>query len=170
MAQIHMLETQQSQPRLPTGPAVAGSWKLAARHAITLRPEAAGHLRVTHGGLWLTDGRGGEDRFLQPGARIELTAGTHIVIEPWNPADRHAASWFAWEPQGAPKRQAALRGQPAIGREWDQLAHSLHQVHAALAVALHAAGRLAVALALGGARAAAAWVTPAAGAGHATRC
>lgn len=141
--------TSQNTFQLPsahTGPAVAGRWQLAAERAISLRPRQAGMLRMTQGRVWATldgpqQGAGNEsgDHFLQPGQRLLVGGGQHLVLEPW-PDSGEVPVYFEWTPV-----------TPAVGvpgTRWSAtVMEPLHEVGRALLMAGSAMGRLALGLA-----------------------
>jgi len=98
-------------PRKP-----AGWWPLAAGRAITLRPDAAGELRIGQGCVWLTlDGpheRRAGDLFLEAGASLPIAAGQRVVLEPVARAGTREAA-IDWRPAVAPEGWAAAVTQPA---------------------------------------------------------
>ena len=127
------------------GPAVAGSWQLAAGRAISLRPRQAGMLRITQGRVWATldgpqQGAGNEsgDRFLQSGQRLRVDAGQHLVLEPW-PEPAEAAVYFEWIPVVAAASASAARWNAAVMQP-------LREIGQALLMAGRALGRLALGL------------------------
>ncbi len=95
-----------------------GCWKIAAGRAVTLRPAAAGVLRIAHGRVWATlDGphaRRAGDLFLDAGASLRLQAGQQVVIEPCGAAGQTDAA-FGWLPALASRatRWPAAVAQPA---------------------------------------------------------
>jgi hypothetical protein len=105
-------QTQQfatpGEDRLP------GCWKLAKGHAVTLRPNQAGVLRIAHGQVWATlDGQTG-DYFIGAGEELSLKAGQTVVMESFAPAEAVPA-YFSWEPVAA-SEAARVRGPAA----WSQ--------------------------------------------------
>ena len=86
----------------------AGSWKLGAERAMTLRCFDAATLRVTQGRLWATvDGphtgpaNGQGDVVLNAGERLHLRAGQRVVIESWSGCRLErgtGTAYFTWEP------------------------------------------------------------------------
>lgn len=80
---------------------LAGSWRLAAGRALSLRLRSAGVLQITQGQAWVTlnerpHGHGVEsgDHFLGPGQQLPVRAGRHLVIESLDQAPVH----FEWLP------------------------------------------------------------------------
>ncbi len=118
-----------------------GCFQLAAHSAVTLKPRAAGVLRVAHGRIWIkVDGRGQPraDLFLCAGEQITLRRGDRLVMEPFQPhADQSA--WFAWDP--LPQTQAARASR------WQAVVQPLDDLRLAFGFALGAAGRLLVGVA-----------------------
>jgi len=109
MASQTLTQMQQSS----SAPALPGTWKLAARRAITLQPREAGLLRVAHGQLWVTfdgphDGPRNDlgDHVIGVGEQLRLRAGQRLVVEAWDP---RSASYFSWDPLPAGVRGAAPR-------------------------------------------------------------
>ena len=98
----------------------AGSWKLAAGSAVTLRDDRAAVLCITHGSVWATlDGphagpaNNQGDLFLKAGERLSLQPGQRVVVEPWRSFAPCAASasdavYFSWDPVHKPQRCHAL--------------------------------------------------------------
>lgn len=128
------------------GPAVSGRWQLAAERAISLRPRQAGVLRITQGRVWATldgpqQGAGNEsgDHFLQPGQRLLVGAGQHLVLEPW-PDSGEVPACFEWTPLAAARSVPAARWNAAV-------IEPLHELGQALLMAGSALGRLALGLA-----------------------
>lgn len=127
-----------------------GSWKIAAGEALSLRPPRDARLRAVQGGLWVTwdapPGWGGlaqGDCFLPAGAVCTLPAGTHVVVEAWNPGALHPhAGWshFGWEVLAAelppPQRRAA----------WLQVLQPLDDLRAGCVLVAGAVPRLAAGL------------------------
>lgn len=122
--------------------ALPGCWKLDAGRALTLRPAAAGVLRIAHGRVWVTmdmlrgDTQASGDLFLVPGRGLVVQAGQRVVIESAS-VERQAAAYFSWDP--LPQAHAVGRALQAAGR-WQQavvqpvrdLGHALGQAGAAL--------------------------------------
>ena len=130
--------TQQSLNR----PALPGTWKLAARRAITLQPREAGLLRIAHGRIWATlDGpHAGPrndlgDHILGAGERLELRAGQRLVIEAWS---GESPAFFSWDPAPVAERVASP--------EWSRVVQPLADLRLALSMAGGAALRLVSAL------------------------
>jgi hypothetical protein len=138
MAPQSLIQTQRA-----THVALPGTWKLAARHAITLRPREAGTLRVAHGRMWATyDGphRGPlndpGDHVIGVGEQLRLAAGQRLVIEAWDAAE---PAYFSWNP-------LPVRAGVAVPRS-ARMAQPLADLRQALVLGAGAAGRLALALA-----------------------
>lgn len=145
----HLISDSASYRALPPAAAMdavqglAGSWKLGAGQALSLRPHHPGELRITHGRVWLTFGQAGldlrvraGDHFLSRGDRIPLLAGDSVVLEPVGIS--HASSaYFSWDPATASSPVLAL--QPA-GRVPGVL-QPLLNLRAALGLAGAALGR-----------------------------
>jgi hypothetical protein len=120
---------------------LAGTWKLAAGRAVTLRPREPGLLRIAHGSVWATgDGphagalNDQGDRFLEVGDQLTLRRGETLVIEAF---DKRVPAYFSWDPlpQAEPRRAAAALAQP------------VEDLRLALVLGASAAGRLLAALA-----------------------
>jgi hypothetical protein len=118
----------------------AGTWKLARDRAMSLRPRRASVLTLAEGRVWATvDGpHGGPlpgmgDHILEAGDQLVVAPGRQLVIETWG-----APASFHWDPLP----QAA--GRPVRMRA--DIAQPLADLRHALALALHAAGRLGAAL------------------------
>lgn len=133
-------------PSAHTGPAVSGRWQLAPGRAISLRPRHVGMLRMTQGRVWATldgpqQGAGNEsgDHFLQPGQRLLVGAGQHLVLEPWREPGA-APACFEWTPVAAAGSVPAARWNATV-------IEPLHEVGRALLMAASALGRLALGLA-----------------------
>lgn len=152
----NVLNLHQSRSVAAPAPAfgITGSWKLLAGRAITLRPREPGQLRATHGGIWLTGGSVSGDHFIGHGQGFALRAGEEVVIEPWNPGQRAASSYFSWEPQAAAQMSASSRRQQALEADLhgllDDLRAAVGGLRAPLALALAAALRLARGVAVAG--------------------
>lgn len=136
-------QTQTQMQQSPSAPALPGTWKLAARSALTLRPREAGILRVSHGQLWVTfDGphagplndRG--DHVVAVGEQLRLRSGQRLVIEAWDAA---APAYFSWDPLAARERSPAPRLAAVV--------QPVADLRLALALGAGAAGRLVAALA-----------------------
>jgi hypothetical protein len=83
-------------------PTLAGTWKLGAGRAMTLRPREAGTLRVARGRIWATqDGPHGGvldesgDQVLGAGEQLSLRPGQRLVVEAWS---AQAPAYFSWTP------------------------------------------------------------------------
>jgi Protein of unknown function (DUF2917) len=128
----------------------AGSWQLAAGHAVTLHDDRAAVLRITHGSVWATvDGphagpaNNQGDVFLSAGERLTLQAGQRVVIEPCSDSNSaNEAVYFSWDPALAtvdvppqPYAVAGSRMQVAVVRP-------LRDFALALKMAAQALGRL----------------------------
>lgn len=129
--------------RPPCTPSAAGSWKLGAGQALTLRPRETGVLRTARGRLWATrdgphQGRRNDwgDLVVEAGAQLRLRAGERLVIEALNGDE---SVFFSWDPY------------PGLARaELPNLAgvrQSLVDLRLALVLGLGAGGRLAHGLA-----------------------
>lgn len=111
------IRTNTHQSGSAVSSAAAGTWRLHAGRAVTLRPtREAGELRVASGWLWATlDGPHGRapwdsgDLVLRAGDRLRLAAGQRVVIEN---GDAAAPARFAWDALAA----ADNRSQPARAR------------------------------------------------------
>lgn len=86
------------------GPAFPGCWKLAPGQAITLRPRAAGVLKIAQGQVWATfdgphTGHGNEsgDHFLKAGQSVGVRGGQRLVFEPCAQPDETPV-YFEWVP------------------------------------------------------------------------
>lgn len=133
-------------PSAHTEPAVAGRWQLTAGRAISLRARQAGMLRMTQGRVWATVdgprlGAGNEsgDHFLQPGQRLLVGAGQHLVLEPW-PDSGEVPVYFEWSPVATALAVPASRWNSAVIEPLHDLGRALQLVGSAL-------GRLALGLA-----------------------
>lgn len=125
-----------------SAPELAGTWKLVAGRALTLRPGEPGVLGIARGSVWATaDGphhgplndRG--DRFLHPGEQMTLRLGQRLVIEA---GDRHRPAYFSWDPIEQRERR------PIRAAAWAQ---PLEDLRLAAVLGANAAGRLLAALA-----------------------
>ncbi|AEG91828.1 DUF2917 domain-containing protein [Ramlibacter tataouinensis] len=94
--------------------ALAGTWKLGVRQAVSLAPREPGVFTVAHGRLWVTfDGphagpaNDWGDRVLGAGDRLVLGPGQRLVVEPW---DCRQAGYFSWDPlpHAVPVRSARM--------------------------------------------------------------
>lgn len=124
----------------PDAAALAGTWKLPGKRALSLQPTQPGVLRVAHGSLWATvDGphhgplNDLGDLVLVAGDTLRIAAGERVVIESWC---GDAASYFTWDPLAAPVRVPRAR-----------LAHALQPLADLRAAAMLGAHALARALA-----------------------
>lgn len=59
-------------------------WQLRSGGAASLRPTAPSRLAVREGRAWVTWGDGC-DRIVAAGEALEVPAGAHVVVEPWQP-------------------------------------------------------------------------------------
>ena len=137
MASQNVLKMQQCGHTEPTAHP-AGSWRLDAGSAISLRDAKAGVLQIAQGRVWATvDGphRGAAndlgDVVLNAGERLALAAGQGVVIEPW----MAGAAWFSWDALPAAHQAHASRWQAAV-------AQPLRDLGLALWMAVQALGRL----------------------------
>ena len=117
---------------------VPGVWKLAAGHALSLRPRQPGVLRIAQGRAWVTldvphNGHGNEsgDHLLQAGHQLEVYAGQHLVFETMERAGGTAVS-FEWTPQASMSAAHALQGAAAVTQPWHELGQALGMVGSAL--------------------------------------
>lgn len=104
--------------QLPVHGSAAGYWKLAPEQAFTVRPDAAGVLRVAHGQLWATlhgphagPANDWGDVVLRCGQEMTLLPGQQLVVEPFGDAVNEAA-FFSWEPRQSAARIAADDASP----------------------------------------------------------
>jgi hypothetical protein len=147
--------------------AAAGSWKLAAGRALSLRPRQRSVLEIAQGRAWVTLGEGargwpstarsaGGDRVLVAGERLAIEPGMHVVVEAWTApgAQPHGADALAFRWDVAPVTCALVEGRPecsAAAAEWDcavvqplrDLGRALAQGGRAVADSMAAGGRLA---------------------------
>lgn len=100
-------------PATPFGFGLPGCWTLARDRAVTLGARQAGFLRIAQGAVWATlDGphqgpaNDWGDVVLKGGARIHLTPGQQVVLEPYSAAANEEAC-FSWEPD-TPAPAAAM--------------------------------------------------------------
>ena len=115
-----------------------GTWQLADKRAMSLRPRRPFVLSVAQGRLWATlDGphRGSPaglgDHVLEAGDSLTVAPGRRLVVETWG-----GPACFGWDP--APEvRTVAVRAA---------IAEPLADLRQALGLAVGAAGRLATAL------------------------
>lgn len=134
-----------SQPTTPAHQSTArqaGTWKLAAGQAITLRPHEPGLLRVAQGSVWATgDGphpgplNDQGDLVLQAGDQLPLRRGQRVVIEA---LDSRLPAHFAWEP---------VHGREPLTLQAAALAQPAEDLRLAVVLGVGAAGRLVSALA-----------------------
>ncbi|MEZ5717059.1 MAG: DUF2917 domain-containing protein [Burkholderiaceae bacterium] len=124
-----------------TSPAPTGCWRLRPGHALSLRPQDRGVLRVARGRVWLTLGDG-YDHVLAAGDAMALEPGYTVVLEPWAaPGAQDAA--FAWDTAAPPVACAT----PAAA-DWERsVARPLWDLGQALGAAARATGQLAHGLA-----------------------
>jgi hypothetical protein len=125
-----------------SAPALAGTWKLAAGRAITLRPREAGHVKIVHGSAWVTfDGphQGAlndfGDHVLNAGERLRLRRGQRLVMET---GESGQPAYFSWDVLAEGERRPA----PAAA-----LAQPVEDLRLAAVLGASAAGRLLAALA-----------------------
>lgn len=59
-------------------------WQLGAGAAASLRAVRPSRLAVREGRAWVTWGDGC-DRIVAAGEALEVPAGAHVVVEPWQP-------------------------------------------------------------------------------------
>lgn len=138
MASQMLNEMQQSG-----APPLAGTWKLGARRAITLRPRQDGVLRIAHGCVWATfDGphqgplNDQGDRIVGAGGRLRLRAGQKLVVETWDAA---APAYFSWDPAPAPLASVSAQAGGVV--------QPLSDLRLAVVLGVGAVRRLAFALA-----------------------
>lgn len=119
-------------------PALPGTWKLAAKRAITLEPRETGVLKVAHGRLWITfqgphHGRLNEsgDHMLGVGEQLRLMPGQRVVIESWNEG---CPAYFSWDPVPVAKTVRRTRLEDVV--------QPLADLRLALVFGGHAAARL----------------------------
>lgn len=122
--------------------AAHGAWAIKTGEAMTLRPAAAGSLRVMQGRIWVTeDGPHPQqpercgDQFLSAGASVALRAGQRVVIESYPVAGDRAPAQLSW----VPARQSWAE---AVRQPTAELVQSLRQAAQALGHAGHALTRL----------------------------
>lgn len=132
LPQITALTPRCAEPALP------GTWKLAAKRAITLEPRDTGVLKVAHGRLWVTfqgphHGRLNEsgDHILGVGEQLRLMPGQRVVIESWNEG---CPAYFSWDPVPVAKTVRRMRLEDVV--------QPLADLRLALVFGAHAAARL----------------------------
>lgn len=59
-------------------------WQLGAGAAASLRAQGPSRLAVREGRAWVTWGDGC-DRIVTAGEVLDVPAGAHVVVEPWQP-------------------------------------------------------------------------------------
>lgn len=119
MSPRNVLESQQSVHAELAGRTAAGCWKLASRQALSLRPQEHSVLEIAQGRAWVTlSGTAAHgvpmtpvDHMLQPGDRLAVLAGQHLVMEAWSHPHSDGAVAFRWDaapvPAGAPAASRA---------------------------------------------------------------
>lgn len=123
MSSHNVLKLQQSVQASQAGCAAAGTWKLAAGQAVSLRPHTPGVLKIAQGRVWLTLGGSladlpgaAADHVLQAGERLTVAPGQHVVMEVWNPSGGVDAAAFRWEGGTAPALALTASG---VARDWE---------------------------------------------------
>ncbi len=112
-------------------------WQLEARRAMSLRPRLPSRLHITQGRAWITLGQAHEgpgnasgDLLLSAGESLVVSAGTRLVMEPWQPGDGPVRFDWCAEPEAH-----ALASVDRFGREVAtpsrELAAALKQASAA---------------------------------------
>ena len=101
------------------GPAPLRGWQLDARRAMSLRPQVPSRLHITQGRAWITLGQAHEgpgnasgDLLLSAGESLVVSAGTRLVMEPWQPGDGPVRFDWCAEPEAH-----ALASVDRFGRE-----------------------------------------------------
>ena len=119
----NVLKLQQSVQASQAGCAAAGTWKLAAGQAVSLRPRTPGVLEIARGCVWLTLGGSlddlpgaAADHVLHAGERLTVAPGQHVVMEVWSARGGADAAAFHWEGGAAP---ATASTASAITRDWE---------------------------------------------------
>ncbi len=64
-------------------------------HAMSLKSEHHGVLRVTSGRLYVTTDQSPDDYFLEASETLDTPAGAHVVVETWN-QNRSGLAEFEW--------------------------------------------------------------------------
>ena len=135
MSYTNFSEFQQSRSTT----VVSGVWKLAAGHALSLRPRQSGVLRIAHGQAWATldvlhSGRGNQsgDHLLRAGQEFMVHAGQHLVFETMERSDGSAV-FFEWTPQISNAAVGELQGAAVVTQPWHELGQALDMVGGALA-------------------------------------
>ena len=138
----NILELQQSNGTFPWSECA----KLTPGRAISLRPRAAGVLRIAQGQVWVTfdgphPGHGNEsgDYFLQAGQQLAVRAGQRLVVEPWETTHKMPV-YFEWAPISTAVTVRTSRWNFAV-------VQPLHDLGLALLMAGRALGRLVMGLA-----------------------
>jgi len=163
MSSRNVLELQQSVPAGQAGQvgcAEAGSWKLAAGQAVSLRARSPGVLEIARGRVWLTLGGSlddlpgaAADHVLTAGERLTVAPGQHVVMEAWSPSGGTDAVAFRWGGGTAP---ATASTASVIARDWEcAVVQPLRDLVRALAQGGHAMGAAVVDVAGAGGRCAA---------------
>lgn len=130
----------QSAMQLPasgSGVGLAASWTFSSERAVMLGTRSGGFLRVDTGAVWLTlDGphqgpaNDWGDLVLRSGTRIHLTAGQHVVLEPYQRAANEPTG-FSWEPDAPVGVSGARAG--VLPRVWRKVGAMLVRWGRALA-------------------------------------
>lgn len=104
-------------PAMGPGVGLAASWTFSSERAVMLGAQSDGFLYVDKGTVWLTlDGphqgpaNDWGDLVLRSGTRIHLTAGQHVVLEPYQRAANEATG-FSWEPDAPASAPLSLGGR-----------------------------------------------------------
>ena len=118
---------------------VPGFWKLAPGAGAELAAAQRGAFWVAQGQVWVTldvqqQGAGNElgDYFLHAGEQLAVSPGQHLVLEPFERADRQAV-FFEWTPSCAIEGTVAAHDANAVTQALRDLGLALSMVGAALA-------------------------------------
>jgi hypothetical protein len=108
-------------PASGSGVGLAASWTFSSERAVMLGAQSGGFLHVDKGTVWLTlDGphqgpaNDWGDLVLRSGTRIHLTAGQHVVLEPYQRAANEPTG-FSWEPDAFAADADAPAGPMSAG-------------------------------------------------------
>ena len=112
--------------------AAAAGWMIANGQAMTVRPKAAGTIRIIQGRAWITgDGPHPQqpercgDLVLDSGASLPLHPGQRVVIESWARPGDVAPLQLAWVPVRQPWAEAVRQPATDLVQALGQAAHAL---------------------------------------------
>jgi Protein of unknown function (DUF2917) len=74
----------------------SGSFALRAGRAISLQPQGASTLRITHGAAWVTLASLPGDHILRAGDSLPIRAGDAVVLEDWR-SPKCESLYFDWD-------------------------------------------------------------------------